>query len=296
MTRVWSIHCRHHEYKTGGWNEKAKFGVKMALTVNRIFRELMTKNQPIMLINQFNGVSVANNSMVLGFNNTSVKISVNKYQGVVLQQEHQTLMVTDYCESSILAKVDYVNLAAREAYLTDFRFVEKLFNVREQVRIKPRHEIIAAFPEILEVQGKVFDISLNGLSVYIPREDTNYEKFVKGRQIQVDLKLPLNNGEKSALFDGIIRKIFLESEESRVRIGLQTLPDETAKNAISTYITQNMLAICGELSNLYNEQVQEPIYLSNLGNGSGRFGPPAKTPFENLNGGENHQAQSEADA
>jgi hypothetical protein len=236
----------------------------MVLTVNRIFRQLMTNNQPILLINQFNGVSVANNSMVLGFNKTSVKISVNKYQGVVLQQEHQTLMVTDYCENSILAKVDYVNLVAREAYLTDFRFVEKLFNVREQVRIKPRHEIVAVFPEIPEVNGKVYDISYNGLSVYIPREDINYEKFVKGRQIKIEMNFPLNDGEKQVIFDGIIRKVFLESEDSRLRIGLQTLPDESAKNAISIYITQNMLALCGELSNLYNEQVQEPIYLSNL--------------------------------
>jgi hypothetical protein len=224
----------------------------------------MTKNQPIMLINQFNGVSVANNSMVLGFNNTSVKISVNKYQGVVLLQEHQTLMVTDYCENSILAKVDYVNLAAREAYLTDFKLVEKLFNVREQVRIKPRHEIFAKFPEIPEIEGKVHDISINGLGFYIPRDDAYYDIFVKGRQIQVDLTLPLQYAEKSLLIDAIIRKIFLESEESRLRIGLQTLPDESAKNTISTYITQNMLAICGELSSLYDEQVQEPIYLSNI--------------------------------
>ncbi|MHC1784049.1 MAG: PilZ domain-containing protein [Anaerolineaceae bacterium] len=224
----------------------------------------MTKNLPILLINQFNGVSVANQALVLGFNQASLKLRVNKYQGVVLQAEHQTLMVTDLCDYSILAKVDYVNLTAREAYLTEFRFVEKLYNVREQVRIRPRHEIIASFPEISDVTGKVHDISTNGLGFFIPREDVNYGKFTKGAEILVEMVLPLNGGEKKVKVPCIIRKVFLESEESRLRIGLQTMPDDETNNTISTYITQNMLAICGELNTMYNEQVQEPIYLSNL--------------------------------
>jgi hypothetical protein len=236
----------------------------MALTVNKVFRELMTKNQPILLINQFNGVSVANQSMVLGYNQSSLKLRVNKYQGVVLQHEHHTLMVTDCCDNSIYAKVDYVNLTAREAYLTEFRFVEKLMNFREEVRIRPRHEIIASFPEIPGVEGKVHDISNSGLGFFIPREDSNYGIFTKGAEISVEVILPLNGGEKKVQLPGIIRKVFLESEESRLRIGLQTLPDDGTKNAVSTYITQNMVAICGELNSMYNEQVQEPIYLSNL--------------------------------
>ncbi len=236
----------------------------MALSVHNIFRELMTRNDPILLVNHFNGVTVANHSLIHGFNKASVKVSVNKYQGVVLQQEHQTLMVTEICNEAILAKVDYVNLTAREAYLSEFRFVEKMLNAREQVRLCPRHEITATFPEHPEIEGKVHDISFDGLGFYIPREDANYEKFAKGEQIMVNMSLPLNGFEKQVQLPCEIKKVFLEGEELRLRIGVKTQPDEENKKAIADYIKQNMAEICNELDNLYKEQVQEPSFLPNI--------------------------------
>lgn len=231
----------------------------MANSVFSIFRELMTKNQPIHLVNNFSGVSISNPSMVLGFDNASVKLSINKYQGVILQQENQTLMVTDIFPEAILAKVDSVNLSAREAYFADFRLIEKLSNNRGQVRICPRHEIIVSFPEHPDVQGSIHDISFDGLGFYIPREDTNYAKFAKGEQVMLKMNLPLNGVEKAVQVPCEIKKVFLEGEELRLRIGARIQPDAENKKIISSYITQNMVQICIELDNLYHEQVQEPV-------------------------------------
>jgi hypothetical protein len=233
----------------------------MTSSVFTIFRELMTKNQPIHLINNFNGVTVSNPSLVLGFNNVSVKLSINKYQGVILQQGNQTLMVTEICPEAIVAKVDIVNLIAREAYFADFRFVEKLCNNRGQVRICPRQEIIANFSEYPEVQGKIRDISFDGLGFFVPREDTNYERFAKGEKLMLNMNLPLNGVEKNVQVPCEIKKVFLESEELRLRIGVKTQPDAESKKIISSYITQNMVEICNELDKLYKEQVKEPVVI-----------------------------------
>jgi hypothetical protein len=233
----------------------------MALSIQKIFRELMTKNQPVLLINHFNGVTVANHSQVRGFNRTSVKVSVNKYQGVVLQHEHQTLMIVEGCNNAIQARVDVVNLLAREAYLTEFRFVEKLLNSRQQVRICPRDDITASFPEHPEIEGKIYDMSFDGLGFYIPREDSNYGKFAKGEQIMINMNLPLKGAEKQVQVHGEIRKVFLEGEDLRLRIGVKTQPDVESRKAIASYIAQNMVEIVNELDNMYKEQAREPVFL-----------------------------------
>lgn len=223
----------------------------------------MAKNEPILVVNHFNGVTVANHSTVLGYNRVSVKISVNKYQGVVLQVEHQSLMVTDVCSDAIQAKVDFVNLAAREAYLTEFRFVEKLINVREQVRICPQQQIEVGFPSYPEVKGLIHDISFDGLGFYIPREDANYEKFEKGKQIIVHINLPMAGGDQRAEIPCEIKKVFLESENLRLRIGVKTMADAENRAIISTFISQNMLEICTELDSLYKDQINKPVFVSN---------------------------------
>jgi hypothetical protein len=160
----------------------------------KFFRRVTKDNVGINLINVYKGVPIAYPATIFQVGQDSIKVKTEAFQIVCLHRDRETFIQSKYFPTVIKARVVKVDFVKACAELSGFEVVKGNIGNREQVRVVPADPIAGVVHregEDATYRGELADISLDGMGIYLAREDYSPAIFRINSRIIVILRLPI---------------------------------------------------------------------------------------------------------
>jgi hypothetical protein len=219
-----------------------------------VFRQVAEKNIDVRLLNVYKGVPVSYEAKIIEVADNSALIRTDKTQLVCLENEGKTYIQTLYLPKIVYARVLDIDVQRNESVLGDFEYVSGKVGARTQVRVIPERIIKGCLHLVgtdKACEGKLADISLDGLGFYLPGEAPLPTGFEKGAKIRIDLALP-----------GVMEKKRAQGEQSEernipqrhhtIRLEEDYLPCKEEVDWLSME-NKRPVSLMGEIMNIHSE-------------------------------------------
>jgi hypothetical protein len=216
---------------------------------------IASQNRTVTLITNFRGVPIPLSALVIRSSPTDgrVRLCIHHRQIVALKTADQALMQSDLFAATVMAHIDEVDFHSQIVTLSNLRYVTGSMGKRKNVRVQPESPIHA---EIItshgfNLRGEIIDISLDGLSVRLSKNDLPGEEML-APQAFVEIKLGLPGSQPATIHDLSIQAqiAYIKTEASFERIGLLAFPDEGDIQIIRRYIFDRQTEILTEIQEM----------------------------------------------
>ena len=221
--------------------------------------KLIAKAQPLItLLNYYKGVPIIYGTSLRRFDLNTATLNVHKYQAVCLALEGRTRIRSKILSLAVQANVLAVDAAAGTARLTDLRSVAYTPERRLPVKPDPAQPVeVELMAQNWTVHGKLEEISLLSLSVYLPASQIFFEPeivFQENSGLQLRLRLP--SAEQSLELTGQV--IQGAPQENDYTLGIRLAANPGVSQAIQDYLLQRQAAAVQELKATYEQMHHTP--------------------------------------
>jgi len=235
-----------------------------SIEILRNIQQVVRKGGKVELINDYMGVPISYDAVLLGFGSDNLAFQVHEYQLVCMEVSRQVLLQVGSLPP-IAAMVVLTDPKTRQVILNDFMYTTAMEAKRSAVRVQPKDPIpmrLSPSGGAYWSRGQVADISMNGIGVMAFIMKNGMQEFSRHTQVMAVLNLPNENGilGKELYLRGEIANIFPLQSLAEYRIGIRTFPDENTRSAISRYSAQRQAEIIRELKMLHNlmSRIKQP--------------------------------------
>ncbi len=212
----------------------------------------------IMLLNDYQGVAIASEANLQGFDLTTATVRTHIHQAVCLALENQTRVQSRTLSLAVQARVAAVDVGTGIARLTDFKPVAYTTERRLSVQPAPARSIeIELSAQNWTTHGRLEAISLASLNIYLPASEIFFEPelvFREGSGLHARFHLP--GADRPISLDGSVISSAPQQDDYRVSIKLAS--EGEAQKAIREYILQRRAMVAQELQTRYEEMTQSP--------------------------------------
>jgi len=225
--------------------------------MNLLFRQMVEKDQPVRLLNNYRGFPITYEARILGVRDGYLTVSVHEYQAVCLALENKTSIDNHHLPSTLHANVVSVDVLQKQAMLTEFILAKPTIEMRNTLRVQPRLPLDAEiYDGERRIGGKIADISVNGVGVitfaaYI-YGDLSFETH---REVIVDFRLPPST--VVLRFQGKVIHVTNQHGTFMHRLGVKIQPNPEAGPVLQAYINARQEEIMRELRLIYISMCQE---------------------------------------
>lgn len=216
------------------------------------FTQIAKKRKEVQVINLFRSIPVTSSTIIAVVYNGTILLRVSKEQIICLQHDGETFIKSDELKSIVKANVDRVNFANSSTVLSAFEYVNSSIENRQTIRVEPAqpiHVLISHSDQSFNVQGEIADISVNGISVFLPYKFYSSKIIRPKTNLNLSFQLPLDDHKTliESQIKASIVNVIPESGTTLYRIGMQTNPDENIKDALTKFVAVRQQEINQEL-------------------------------------------------
>ncbi len=221
--------------------------------------KLIARTQPLItLLNYYRGVPVSYGASLRRFDLNTATFDVHKYQAVCLALDKQTQLRSKVLALAVQATVADIDVGGGLTRLTDFRPIAYTPERRLPVRPDPNQPVeVELVAQNWTVHGRLEDISLARLGVYLPASEIYFEpEIVFQENLRLQLRLRVPGVEQSLDLAGTIASGAAQDNDYTLDIRLPT--DVEEHKLIQDYILRRQAAAAQELQAAYERMTQMP--------------------------------------
>jgi len=211
---------------------------------------LSTSHEPgeIQLLNYYRNLPICCNAELLSIEEKIAEFKVHNYQAIAINEDRFCFIKHKKFPANLVgvAKVQYVHVKKKIAFLRDFQYAEIYSERRKAVRltIEPATGAVVTVGTVQQA-GKLQDISIEAAAILFDRE----VEFMEGCEVTLQLQLPL---QQSYLALGMIKASVYKKVPRGGKINyIFTISDNRAiTNQINHYIFQRQTEIIRDLKEI----------------------------------------------
>jgi hypothetical protein len=225
---------------------------EIILSLSRI----LEARRPVKLINNYKGVPIHYDAVILEVAEREATFKVHPYQCVGLKLDQQTFIQSEGIEYSVRANLKSVDFVAKIAVLEDFLYAPDTIGSRAAIRVQPEDAVdVVILSRNRKIPGQLADISMVGMGIYSFSAYIDNPAFIKrGISVTVVLALHEVNGFEDITLKGIIQNIARERDV--YRLGIRTNPADTAQRIMNEYIDSRKQEVLREIEDTYQQVFQ----------------------------------------
>lgn len=213
--------------------------------------------QPLItLLNFYQGVAIASEANLHGFDSTTATLRIHKQQAVCLALENQTRVQSRMLSLAVQARVAAVDVRTGLARLTDFKPVAYITERRLTVQPDPARSIeIELSAQNWTTHGHLETVSLTSLSVYLPASEIFFEPelvFREGSGLHARFQLP--GTDRPVELDGNVIRGAPQQDDYTVTIKLPMAGE--SQKVIREYILHRRAMVAHELEARYEAMIR----------------------------------------
>ena len=188
------------------------------------------------LLNIHKGLCINTSSKIIKKTEDSIYIKFEHLQGILMQNEKETVIQSSEYIKDIRATVKHVNMEKKFAILEKFQFLNTNANERKYSRVtcSARTPIVVSHPGVT-LHGEVLDISIN--SIAINTKVSKGVSSVESKDVTLNLTLPLESH-----IDGFTKltlkakTLFTICNDESCKLIFELYEDSTAEAIIMEYV------------------------------------------------------------
>ena len=209
-----------------------------------LIERLAYTHQPLRLVNEYKGLPVIYDALVVEARSSEVVLKVHRYQAICMQAEKQTFLETHAASAQLKGIVGWVNFRNETAGLTNILYAADTIGDRKHVRVEPGDPVtVTLASRHRNFQGRLADLSVAGVGVYtISAMIYNPVYLKRGATVQLRMELP---GGDSIEFPGNIQ--YVSRREDVYRLGIKTTTPLDARSLLEKYIERRQVELREEL-------------------------------------------------
>jgi len=232
-------------------------------TIIELIEYIASKKRRLKLITNFRGVPIRIDAGIIRCASKigNVRLGVHRWQIAPLKTARTIFIESDLFPNLIVAEIEQLDLAKGIVTLRDLRYVIGSMGNRKNIRVQPENPILTEL--ILgygyRLKAEVADISLNGLSINLTKDDFPQEDLLM-LQFPVEIRLGLPVPGEKAIHDINVqgRIAYINESQQSYRIGLLIFLKEPDSRIVRRYIFDRQTEILNEVENL-NSAILEVI-------------------------------------
>jgi hypothetical protein len=234
---------------------------EIILSLTRIFE----RRSPVKLINNYKGVPIHYEAVILEVTENEASFKVHPYQCVGLKLDQQTFIQSEGIEYSVRANLKSLDIIGKIAVLEDFLYAPDTIGSRAAIRVQPENPVdVVIHSRNRKIPGKLADISLVGMGIYSFSAYIDNPAFVnRGVSVSVVLALHEVNGFEDVTLKGTIQNI--ARERNVYRLGIRTNPVDSTRQIINEYIDSRKQIVLREIEDAYQQVLQLSLHNNELG-------------------------------
>jgi hypothetical protein len=158
-----------------------------------LLEKLSASPNEIRLMNVYKGVPLSFPACLAGGSSRALHVVTDPYQMVCLYIKRETFIQCDSLPETVRAKVIDLNPHQREATLSGFTRAPAGIGARTRVRVQPEKPLDGELQDEMGgnlLQGRLADISQDGLAVYLAQEFFSSWPLFPGARLTARLRLP----------------------------------------------------------------------------------------------------------
>ena len=224
-------------------------------TIIELIEYIASKKRRLKLITNFRGVPIRIDAGIIRCASKigNVRLGVHRWQIAPLKTARTIFIESDLFPNLIVAEIEQLDLAKGIVTLRDLRYVIGSMGNRKNIRVQPENPILTEL--ILgygyRLKAEVADISLNGLSINLTKDDFPQEDLLM-LQFPVEIRLGLPVPGEKAIHDINVqgRIAYINESQQSYRIGLLIFLKEPDSRIVRRYIFDRQTEILNEVENL----------------------------------------------
>jgi len=226
-----------------------------------VFQNLMDADLPVRLLNYYRGLPVSYDAHIVDLSQGTLTLNVHQDQVVCMVLENKAWLLKVLPPAgrgsprSLQAQVISLDLAKKQAVLTEFSRPKKEVERRGAVRLQPE-ELIGVDMEIggMHYTGKLADISVTWLGIFSFGTYVYSEYMIpKNADIVLECRLPiidvLVRVEGKAVHAASQRESFMQ------RVGIRIQPNREVRQFLQQYVDLRKDEMLRELSFIYDSML-----------------------------------------
>jgi hypothetical protein len=221
----------------------------------RLIEYIASQKRKLKLVINFRGVPIGIEAGIIrcASNTGNVRVGVHRWQIAPLRTAQTIFIESDLFPNLIIAEIEHLDLAKGIVTLRGLRYVIGSMGNRKNIRVQPENPILTEL--ILGygygVKAAVADISLNGLSINMAKDDFPQEDLFM-LQIPVEIRLGLPVPGVKAIHDINVqgRIAYINEGQQSYRVGLLTFLKAPDLGIVRRYIFDRQTEILNEVEYL----------------------------------------------
>ncbi len=239
------IKSKNLEFISGAQDEMSeKEIIELQLNTNFI------NNTEFKLLNIYKGLCINTSSKIIKKNEDSIYIKIEHLQGILMQNEKETVIQLPSHSKDIRANVKYVNIDEKFAILEGFSFLNTNANARKYSRVtcSTRTPIVMLFLGAT-INGYISDISIK--SIAIRAKFSKAMNDLKLKKVKLSFTLPLKTSVDGFVKLSLDAKIILNSCEGELcKIICEFDEDPISEAIIMEYVYNRQKELIVEMKKL----------------------------------------------
>jgi hypothetical protein len=221
------------------------------------FESAFQQGRPLHLLNTYRGIPVVHDAKIIMLNQGYLALTVHPYQATCMALENKTYIQADFSQDLFLAKTVALDVAKRQAIVTEFSRAPHSIGKRLAIRVQPKEPINA---EIYDgehrIPGKLADISSTGVGVFTFATYIYGDlSFEKDADVVVDFRMPTSGS--ILRYQAKVTSVVHQPGTFMHRLGLQIKPNPSADTLLKQYVTLRQEEILQELQLIYDSMCQD---------------------------------------
>jgi hypothetical protein len=223
--------------------------------VLELMRAVARQNKPLTMSNVFKGVTISQESKVLGVEEDYVIFQPPYSQIMAIALAHQTFLHSPEIPGALFAHLKKIDLISGKLLLSNFEPSHSLWKRRTNVRVAPKENLRA----VLRIKDTTFsvsvaDLSTCGMGLLAYKLFDRGLKIGSGTPIVVDYVQP-SNGLKMIL-RGTIAYVSRIKDTAMSRLGVHFHLNMDQERKLMKYVRQRENEILGELETTFRQEFE----------------------------------------
>jgi len=204
--------------------------------IDFMLEDALVNSKELKLLNIYNGLCINTASKILKRDAGKTYISFEQLQGIVMQNERETVLQFEEQVKDIRAKVKYIDLEKKFALIADFTFLNTNANERKYSRVtcSLRTPVLLSHHG-LTINGEILDISVN--SIAVKTKLTKRINEIKSKNVTLTFTLPIKSSH-----DGFVKLkldakvLFVSCDDENCKIITELDQDTTDEAILMEYV------------------------------------------------------------
>ncbi len=211
--------------------------------IQTVFNKIKNYDENVKFYNTYKGLTIFHDGKIAKVINSKIEVEIDKFQLLAFEHEKSTFLHSKFLKKDIVAKVEEVNVEAKSAILSEFKYLNTSPRNREATRVYVQEELAASIEgEEFFIGGKIVDISTKSLGIKIKEIPP---KLKLESKVKLYFSLPIDQKEEIDIeIDGKVVKIIKNT--NWYIIAILITPNTKAEKEIVDYIAKRQIDIIKE--------------------------------------------------